>query len=100
MMIKENSAATETQGFIVRNHKQLHIAVIGVTWKADSTTNTISPKNYVNVLSFSASVFSGQNLPAVIIICILLFAVIIGITVIGVKRKKKKSALAAANNNI
>ena len=30
MMIKENSAATETQGFIVRNHKQLHIAVIGV----------------------------------------------------------------------
>ena len=31
---------------------------------------------------------------------ILLFAAIIGITVISVKRKKKKSALAAANNNI
>ena len=65
------------------------------TWKVDGTT--IIPKNYVNMLSLTASVFSEQNLPAVIIIGVLLFVAIIGITVLSVRRKKKESALIAGN---
>lgn len=59
------------------------------TWKVDGTT--IVPKNYVNMLSLTASVFSEQSRSALIVIGAGVLAGIVAIVVLY--RRKKKKAL-------
>ena len=54
------------------------------------------PRNFLGILSFSASVFSERSLPAVIVVGTGILAGIVTVAVLYVRKKKKKAAPAIA----